>query len=78
MLGTNDFELEQERKLQKEHVQRSELKPLLAVYDKYKHLDSVLLMPKQLNPNKIVGEDGDPFHFAACEFWKAIKRTLNR
>ena len=42
---------------------------LLAVYERYKHLDHVFLMIRDPEPD----EQPNPFHVAARELWKAVK-----
>lgn len=54
------------------------LSDLLAVYDKYKHLDGIFDLTNQLNPSRIVDDENDPFHIACYDMWNAIKKTLNR
>ena len=46
--------------------------PLLAAYDRFKHLDSVLEMVSDSDGT----EQTNPFHMTARDLWRAIKASL--
>jgi hypothetical protein len=48
--------------------------PLLAAYDRFKHLDAVLEMVQDSDGT----EQTNPFHMTARDLWRAIKASLGR
>ena len=46
--------------------------PLLAVYERFKRLDSILVMVGDSDGT----ENTDPFHAAARDLWRAVKESL--
>ena len=60
----------------KKNGDKPNLEALLEVYNRYKHLDDIFLLNRELNPRRQVDDEHDPFHIAAMDFWIAIKKTL--
>ena len=50
----------------------TESTPLLAAYDRFKHLDRVLEMVQDSDGT----EQTNPFHMTARDLWRAIKASL--
>ncbi len=48
------------------------VEPLLAAYDRFKHLDAVLEMVQDSDDT----EQTNPFHMTARDLWRAIKASL--
>ena len=56
-----------------------ELNELITVYEKYKHLDSVIMLPQKLNLDRDTGINGEGiFQLVAMDLWVAIKNAINR